>query len=174
MAIIFNANHRKVVDALQDLVAAEFTGTPVLYEKPETFRHRSTQFFSLIPGESSVLERYAGGSLREYEVFIRYYLKKPRLDNFKSNIFDFMSNIGERLIRLINNNNKYEDSRQSFSELTDTFQTITDPFVSIITYRWHNGRIETIDYDPSRTDREDKRDLQIFEASFLCNVQENT
>ena len=174
MAIVFNSNHRKVVDALQDLVAAEFSGTPVLYENPETFRPRSAQFFSLIPGESRVLERYAGGSLREYEIFIRYYLRKPRLDNFKSNLFDFISNIGERLIRLVNNNNKYEDSRQSFSELTDTFQTITDPFVSITTYRWHNGRIETINYDPSRSDRENKRDLQIFEANFLCNVQENT
>ena len=107
-------------------------------------------------------------------MFIRYYLRKPRLDNFKSNIFDFISNIGERLIRLVNNNNKYEDSRQSFSEMTDSFQTTTDAFGSIITYRWHNGRIETIDYDPNRSDREDKRDLQIFEANFLCNVQENT
>ena len=85
-----------------------------------------------------------------------------------------MADRGERLIRLINNKNKYEDSVNTFSELDSTFATLADAFSSIVTYRWHNGRIENIDYDPSRSDREDKRDLQIFEADFLCNVMEIT
>ena len=54
------------------------------------------------------------------------------------------------------------------------FNLLSDVFSSIVTYRWHNGRIENIDYSPSRSDREDKRDLQIFEADFLCNVMEIT
>ena len=85
-----------------------------------------------------------------------------------------MADRGERLIRLINNKNKYEDSVNSFSELDTTFGTLADVFSSIVTYRWHNGRIGNIDYDPSRSAKEDKRDLQIFEADFLCNVMEIT
>ena len=174
MPITFNSNNRKVLDALRDLIIDEFPGTPVVFEDPERLRPKFSQFFNIIPGESVVLERYAGSSLREYEAFIRFYLRKPRLDNFKTNLFDYMSNIGERLTKLILNNNKYEDTRDSFSENLDGFGELPDPFVTVRTYRWHHGRIESIDYNPSRSDREDKRDLQIFEATFLCNVQENT
>ena len=174
MAITFKPNHRRMLDALTDIISSEFTGTPVYYEAPERFKSRSAQFFSLIPGESTLVQSYAGGSLREYQVSIRYYLRKPRLDNYRTNVFDFMADRGERLIRLINNKNKYEDSINSFSEIDFNFNTLADAFSSIVTYRWHNGRIENIDYSPSRSDREDKRDLQIFEADFLCNVMEIT
>jgi hypothetical protein len=85
-----------------------------------------------------------------------------------------MADRGERLIRLFNNNTKYEDSINTFSEIDFTFGTMADVFSSIVTYRWHNGKINAIDYDPSRSDREEKRDLQIFEADFTCNVMETT
>ena len=174
MAIIFKPNHRRVIDALTDIIQTEYQGTPILFEEPSRFVSRSPQFFSIIPGDATLLENYAGGSLREYEVFIRYYLRKPRLINYRTNIFDYMSDRGERLIRLINNNTKYEDSINTFGEVESTFGTLADAFSSIVTYRWHNGKINDIDYDPSRSDAEDKRDLQIFEANFSCNVMELT
>ena len=174
MAITFKPNHRRMRDALTDIISSEFVGTPIYYEDPERFKSRSAQFFSLIPGDSSMLQAYSGGSLREYQVFIRYYLRKPRLDNYRTNVFDFMADRGERLIRLINNKTKYEDSINSFSEIDFNFNVLADVFSSIVTYRWHNGRIDSIDYDPSRSDRENKRDLQIFEADFICNVMELT
>ena len=174
MAITFKPNHRRMLDALTDNISSEFVGTPIYYEDPERFKSRSAQFFSLIPGDSSMLQAYSGGSLREYQVFIRYYLRKPRLDNYRTNVFDFMADRGERLIRLLNNNTKYEDSINSFSEIDFNFNVLADVFSSIVTYRWHNGRIDSIDYDPSRSDRENKRDLQIFEADFICNVMELT
>ena len=174
MAITFKPNHRRMLDALTDIISSEFVGTPIYYEDPERFKSRSAQFFSLIPGDSSMLQAYSGGSLREYQVFIRYYLRKPRLDNYRTNVFDFMADRGERLIRLINNKTKYEDSINSFAELDFNFGVLADAFSSIVTYRWHNGRISGIDYDPSRSDRENKRDLQIFEADFICNVMELT
>jgi len=174
MPITYKPNHRRMLDALTDIISTEFVGTPVYYEDPERFKSRSAQFFSLIPGNSSLVQAYSGGSLREYQVSIRYYLRKPRLDNYRTNVFDFMADRGERLIRLMNNNTKYEDSINSFSEIDFNFAVLADAFSSIVTYRWHNGRIEGIDYNPSRSDREDKRDLQIFEADFLCNVMELT
>ena len=174
MAITYKPNHRRMLDALTDIISTEFTGTPVYYEDPERFKSRSAQFFSLIPGDSSMVQAYSGGSLREYQVSIRYYLRKPRLDNYRTNVFDFMADRGERLIRLINNKTKYEDSINSFSELDFNFGVLADVFSSIVTYRWHNARIDSIDYNPSRSGREDKRDLQIFEADFLCNVMELT
>ena len=174
MAITFKPNHRRMLDALTDIISSEFVGTPIYYEDPERFKSRSAQFFSLIPGDSSMLQAYSGGSLREYQVIIRYYLRKPRLDNYRTNVFDFMADRGERLIRLLNNNTKYEDSINSFSEIDFNFNVLADVFSSIVTYRWHNGRIDSIDYDPSRSDRENKRDLQIFEADFICNVMELT
>tara|TARA_Y100000004_G_C8870394_1_gene393046 strand:+ start:437 stop:961 length:525 start_codon:yes stop_codon:yes gene_type:complete len=174
MAIIFKPNHRRVMDALTDLIQTEYVGTPVLFADPERFRNRSPQFFSIIPGDANLLENYAGGSLREYQVFIRYYLRKPRLINYRTSIFDYLADKGERLTRLINNNTKYEDSKNSFSELDLAFGTLADVFSSIVTYRWHNARIDNINYDPSRSASEDKRDLQIFEANFICNVMELT
>ena len=174
MPITYKPNHRRMLDALTDIISTEFVGTPVYYEDPERFKSRSAQFFSLIPGDSSLVQAYSGGSLREYQVSIRYYLRKPSLDNYRTNVFDFMADRGERLIRLMNNNTKYEDSINSFSEIDFNFNVLADAFSSIVTYRWHNGRIEGIDYNPSRSDREDKRDLQIFEADFLCNVMELT
>ena len=174
MAITYKPNHRRMLDALTDIISSEFVGTPIYYEDPERFKSRSAQFFSLIPGDSSMLQAYSGGSLREYQVFIRYYLRKPRLDNYRTNVFDFMADRGERLIRLINNKTKYEDSINTFAELDFNFGVLADAFSSIVTYRWHNGRIDSIDYDPSRSDRENKRDLQIFEADFICNVMELT
>ena len=174
MPITYKPNHRRMLAALTDIISTEFVGTPVYYEDPERFKSRSAQFFSLIPGDSSLVQAYSGGSLREYQVSIRYYLRKPRLDNYRTNVFDFMADRGERLIRLMNNNTKYEDSINSFSEIDFNFNVLADAFSSIVTYRWHNGRIEGIDYNPSRSDREDKRDLQIFEADFLCNVMELT
>ena len=93
MAIVFKPNHRRMLDALTDIISSEFTGTPVYYEDPERFKARSAQFFSLIPGESTLVQSYAGGSLREYQVSIRYYLRKPRLDNYRTNVFDFMPSI---------------------------------------------------------------------------------
>ena len=109
MAIIFKPNHRRVVDALTDIIQTEYQGTPVLFEEPSKFLHRSPQFFSIIPGDATLLQNYSGGSLREYQVAIRYYLRKPRLINYRTSIFDYMTDRGERLTRLINNNTKYED-----------------------------------------------------------------
>tara|TARA_R100000734_G_scaffold10322_1_gene7749 strand:- start:3659 stop:4183 length:525 start_codon:yes stop_codon:yes gene_type:complete len=174
MAIVFKPNHKRVIDALTDIMQTEYAGTPILFENPENFRSRSPQFFSLIPGDATLLQNYSGGSLREYQVAIRYYLRKPRLINYRTSIFDYMSDRGERLTRLINNNTKYEDENNSFAELDLPFGTLADVFSSIVTYRWHNGRIESIDYSPSRSDSENKRDLQIFEANFICNVMELT
>ena len=174
MAIVFKPNHRRVIDALTDILQTEYVGTPVLFEDPQRFRNRSPQFFSVIPGDATLLESYAGGSLREYQVLIRYYLRKPRLINYRTSIFDYLSDKGERLTRLINNNTKYEDENNTFSELDLPFGTLADVFSSIVTYRWHNARIAEIDYNPTRSESEDKRDLQIFEANFLCNVMELT
>ena len=174
MAIVFKPNHKRVIDALTDIMQTEYAGTPILFEDPENFKSRSPQFFSLIPGDATLLQNYSGGSLREYQVAIRYYLRKPRLINYRTSIFDYMSDRGERLTRLINNNTKYEDENNSFAELDLSFGTLADVFSSIVTYRWHNGRIESIDYSPSRSDSENKRDLQIFEANFICNVMELT
>ena len=78
------------------------------------------------------------------------------------------------MTRLINNNTKYEDENNTFAELDLPFGTLADVFSSIVTYRWHNARIAEIDYNPTRSESEDKRDLQIFEANFLCNVMELT
>ena len=174
MAITYKPNHRRVVDALTDIIQTEYSGTPIVFDDPEKFRYRSPQFFSIIPGDATLLTNYSGGSLREYQVFIRYYLRKPRLIKYRTNIFDYLADKGERLTRLINNNTKYEDSINSFSELDLNFGTLADEFSSIVTYRWHNGRISDIDYDPSRSESEEKADLQIFEANFLCNVMELT
>ena len=34
MAILFKPNHRRMLDALTDIISTEFVGTPVYYEDP--------------------------------------------------------------------------------------------------------------------------------------------
>ena len=173
MAIQYRKYGQKVADALQKVLREEWPGTPIYFVNRENYRAKASPHFGLIPGETTILESYGGGNLREYEFIIRYYIRKPRATNhFQVNIHKYLSDISERLIRLIDNKNKHEDTNIFFGEIVDTFGTLTDLFSDIIAYRWHNGRIININFDPDRTDKEDKKDLQIMEAQFLCNVME--
>jgi len=175
MAINFRPYGKKVGDALQKVLRDEFPGTPVMYVDPAQYRATSVEHFGLVPGETQVLSSYAGGTLREYQFTIKYYIRKPRNTNhFQTNIHDFLSDKSERLIRLVDSNNKKQDENIFFGEYDQTFGTIADIFSNIISYRWHNGRITNIDFNPPRTPKEDKRDLQIMQADFLCNVMELT
>ena len=173
MAIVFRDYGKRVGDALRKLLLDEFTGIPTVFVDRDNYRSVPYSHFGLIPGDAKLLQSYQGGSLREYEYTIRYYLRKPRgTGYYKSNVFDLLSRKSERLIRLIDINNKHQDADMFFGEVDLTFGTISEPFGNVIAYRWHNGRVENIDFDPPRTDKEDKRDLQIMEAQFLCNVME--
>tara|TARA_Y100000593_G_C4311934_1_gene338837 strand:+ start:826 stop:1359 length:534 start_codon:yes stop_codon:yes gene_type:complete len=173
MAIQFRKYGQKVADALQKILREEWPGTPIYFVNRENYRAVSSPHFGLIPGDTQVIESYGGGNLREYEFMIRYYIRKPRATNhFQTNIHEYLSDTSERLIRLIDNKNKHEDENIYFGEIADTFGEITDLFSDIIAYRWHNARISNVDFDPDRTEKEDKKDLQIMEAEFLCNVME--
>ena len=175
MAIQFRPYGKKVGSALQQILRDEFPGTPVSFVDRERYQATSVQHWGLIPGETTILASYAGGSLREYGYALRYYVRKPRSTNhFQTNIHDYLSDKSERLIRLIDNNNKKDDQNVFFGELAILFSLIPDIFSDIISYRWHNARIASVDFDPPRTDKETKNDLQIMEAQFLCNVMEIT
>lgn len=173
MAIQFRPYGKKVGDALQKLLREEFPGTPIMYSNREQYRATSVQHWGLLPGDTNVIATYNGGSLREYSYQIRYYVRKPRSTNhFQTNIHNYLSDKSERLIRLIDSKNKHDDQNVFFGELDLTFGSIPDFFSDIIAYRWHNARIESVDFDPPRTDKETKNDLQIMEAQFICNVME--
>ena len=107
MAINFRPYGKKVGDALQKILREEWPGTPVMFVDPEQYRASSAEHFGLVPGDTRILESYAGGTLREYSFTIKYYIRKPRYTNhFQTNIHDFLSDKSERLIRLIDSNNK--------------------------------------------------------------------
>ena len=173
MAIQFRPYGKKVGDALQKLLREEFPGTPISFVDRENYRATSVQHWGLTPGDTEIIQSYQGGTLRQYGYTIRYYVRKPRATNhFQTNIHDYFSDKSERLIRLIDSKNKHDDKNVFFGELDLTFSLIADIFSDIIAYRWHNARIESVDFNPARTANETKNDLQIMEAEFLCNVME--
>ena len=142
MAITFTNNLKtNILDPLQALLQAEFT-LSVNYDTE--YVQRGTNWFNLKPISDNVLEELASSHTREYQVLIQYYrlvLGQYRKDTH----IDTVSNVIERLKRLVRNNT----SHQTF---------------------FFNGRIEDINYQPDLGDL--SSDVLLVEANFIANVFE--
>ena len=141
MAITFeNVIYDRVIDALHSLIVDEFS-IPVYFDE-----HQGNQSFVLTPGEDTLSERLSGGQNRSYSVELSYQLNSG--GNYTKNGFKQVSNIGERMKRLIYNNSAYSPSG---------------------TYKWHDGNIETIEYSRD----EDNPELLMAIMIFNCNSMES-
>jgi|8_EtaG_2_1085327.scaffolds.fasta_scaffold14165_3 uncharacterized membrane protein len=146
MAITYT-NHLDVdiLSPLKELLNGEFTQS-VSFD-PE-YVARSTNWFNLRPIADNTLEDLASGHIREYEVLVQYY-RIMSGQSSKDTHIDVISNIIERLKRLIRNNTSYTNSDGQ---------------------KFFNGRLETIDYQPDNPDV--SSDVQLVEATFIANVLE--
>ena len=118
MAITYeNIIHDRIMDGLQTLLANEFN-VPIYYDE-----HKGNQSFLLSPSGDAINEYAQNFQARDYEVEINYQLKTG--GQFTKNSIKQVSNIAERVKRLIYDNASYSPSSS---------------------YKWHDGNIDSIEY----------------------------
>ena len=150
MAITFeNVVKNRVLDSLITLIKTEF-GMDVHLDP--VFQNRSPRYFNLTLNSDELVTLFASGQVREYEIEIRYYVQIGG-GFYKHTHFDEVSKTVERFKRLFAPDN-YSNYSPSGS------------------YKWHDGQITNIDYQPDRGDEEDDSDLQIASIMFQCNSME--
>ena len=140
MAITYtNVINDNVIDSLNTLLSNEFS-IPVYYNE-----NKGNQSFLLTPTDDTLIEIINEGQSRDYSVLISYQLKTG--GNYNVNNFKQVSNIAERVKRLIMNNSAYSPSS---------------------TYKWHNGNIGSIEYERD----EDDATILMALITFNCIVLE--
>ena len=107
----------RIIESLNTLLADEFS-IPVRYDE-----HKGNHSFLITPGEDELIELITNGQTRSYSVLISYELVSG--GEYTKNNVKQVSEIAERVKRIIHNNSAYSPSS---------------------TYKWHEGRIETITY----------------------------
>jgi hypothetical protein len=132
-----NVVYENVIESLQDIINTEFK-IPVFDE------HRGNQSFVIDPQEDTLIEHFASGQSRNYDVDIVYTLMRG--GGWRS-IKTQLTSTAEHLKRLIFNNSNYSPSG---------------------VYKFHDGKIETVEYN------QDEDDLDLWRAniSFNCIVTE--
>ena len=139
MAISYtNIIKTNVLDSIEKLLEDEFGGIPVGYEA------KGNECFILEPGEDTLIELLSAGQSRSYTVLIIYQMKKA--GNLELNK-DHLTNRAERIKRLMYNNSAYSPSSS---------------------YKFHDGRTESILYEIDEDDPELKR----ANITFTCIVTE--
>jgi|TARA_Y100000310_G_scaffold98987_1_gene96779 hypothetical protein len=132
-----NVVYENVIESLQDIINKEFQ-IPVFDE------HRGNQSFVIDPLEDTLIEHFASGQSRNYDVDIIYTLMRG--GGWRS-VKTQLTSTAEHLKRLIFNNSNYSPSG---------------------VYKFHDGKIETVEYN------QDEDDLDLWRAniSFNCIVTE--
>ena len=140
MAVSYtNIIKTNVLDSVEKLLEDEFGGIPVGYEA------KGNECFIIEPQEDTLIELFSGGQARSYVVLITYQMKKA--GNMELNK-DHLTGRAERVKRLMYNNSAYSPSS---------------------TYKFHDGRTESITYEIDEDDPELKR----ANISFTCIVTES-
>jgi len=127
-----------VLDSVEKLLEDEFGGIPVGYEA------KGNECFILEPGEDTLIELLSAGQSRSYTVLIIYQMKKAGDMELNKN---HLTGRAERVKRLMYNNSAYSPSSS---------------------YKFHDGRTESILYEIDEDDPELKR----ANITFTCIVTE--
>jgi len=140
MAITYeNVIYDRVVDSLHNLIANEFS-IPIYFDE-----HEGNQSFLITPSDDTLITLISKGQSREYGLSISYQLESG--GNYTKNSVKQVTEIAERMKRLIYNNTAYNPSSS---------------------YKWHDGRIESITYSRN----EDDTTLLGVNLQFNCAVTE--
>jgi len=137
MAISYeNVIYDRVIESLSSIIANEFS-IPINYDA-----HEGNQSFLITPVSDELEELLTSGQTRNVEISISYELQSS--GNYTKNSVERITEIVERLKRLIHDNTAYSPSN---------------------TYKWHDGRIESVLYS-------NEDDLLNAVLQFNCTVTE--
>jgi hypothetical protein len=140
MAISYeNVIYDRVIESLSSIIADEFS-MPIYYDA-----HEGNQSFLITPVSDDLEELLTSGQTRNVEVSISYQLH--RSGNYTKNSVSQVSNVAERLKRLLYNNKVYEVSGNN---------------------KYFNGSVESIVYERDEDDDELLRAV----TSFTCQTLE--
>jgi hypothetical protein len=107
MPITFtNTIYDDVMESLATLINNEFA-IPVHYDE-----HRGNQSFLLVPESDTLVTYMSSGAQREYDILVNYQLKFG--GQYTKNNIKQVSNVMERLKRLILNNVSYSNGEKWF------------------------------------------------------------
>ena len=113
---------KKVRTHIMHLVNGEFS-IPVYYDE-----HKGNQSFLFTPQSDSLVVKMSTGSHREYEVSISYQLKSG--GQYTKNNLNQVSQIMERLKRLIHNNSSYSNGAEWFDANLTSIEDERDEYDS--------------------------------------------
>ena len=140
MAITYeNVIYDRVIDSLHGLIADEFN-IPIYFDE-----HEGNQSFLITPDDDTLIEYAANSQTRTYSVSISYQLLSS--GNYNKNVIKQVTEVTERLKRLLFNNSAYSPSDS---------------------YKWHDGRVQSISYSRD----EDDNSIVSSNTSFECTVGE--
>jgi hypothetical protein len=137
MAISYtNVTYDTILDSLHTLISDEFN-VPLYYDE-----HKGNQSFLVTLVDNTLIGFLSDGQARNYSIDINYQLISG--GNYTKNSVERITEIVERLKRLIHDNTAYSPSN---------------------TYKWHDGRIESVLYS-------NEDDLLNAVLQFNCTVTE--
>lgn len=126
MAITYeNVIYDRIIENLYSLIADEFNieiSLDANYERPN-------QGFLITPSSDSLIELLADGQSRDYTVEIDYQLRLS--GNYTKNSYKQLTEIAERMKRLIHNNTSYSPGGS---------------------YKWHEARIQNVVFERNEDD----------------------
>lgn len=140
MAITYeNVIYDRIVDNLHTIIADEFS-IPIYFDE-----HEGNQSFLITPVTDEIEDSLTGGQVRNYTVQVSYELQSG--GNYTKNSVKQVSEITERLKRLLYNNRDYTVSGTS---------------------QFYNGIVNGIIYERDEDDQNLLRSL----SSFTCTTME--
>ncbi len=140
MAISYeNVIYDRVIESLSSIIANEFS-IPIKYDA-----HEGNQSFLITPVSDELEDSLLSGQTRNCEVLVSYQLTSS--GNYSKNNLKQVSEISERLKRLLYNNRNYAESG---------------------TNKFFNGTVAGIEYERD----DDNEDLLRSIISFTCTTME--
>jgi len=159
-----NIIYDHVIDGVYDLMATEFPGTQIRFDK-----NVGNSFLILIESDdfSSLL---ANGQIREYGLQIIY---EQKVGAYSKSTLKEVTNLIERVKELFKDNTFEKSTYYSDMMLTENWEAVNKNWEDVVDtwggeiQRWIDGRITSVEYE---------QDGDILRASlnFQCTVMEVT
>ena len=133
------------------------------------YQERGSHWFNLIPISDEGDEMRSSGQHRLYGAKLKYYefYKKERDHTW----FKYMTDIGERVKRLIGNNSNFTVKATWVSQSGTWASTTTTWSNTKDTYCWHEMLVD-VDYNPERSEDEEKNKLGIIDFDITFKIDE--